>query len=134
MKSYDVIGYCPTNEGTELCPDCARDHAVGIHIVYVDENGRECYRTASDMLADPDLYGPIFAVQDSPECITCDACGDTIYDGWPDDDDDDESDNAYNLDDCPMCSAETWPMGSLGWRLHYTCRLCGWVWFKDIPQ
>jgi tRNA(Ile2) C34 agmatinyltransferase TiaS len=43
------------------------------------------------------------------------------------------TDNYYendpdNLDFCPVCDAESAPMGQLGNRLHYRCRACGMMW------
>jgi DNA-directed RNA polymerase subunit RPC12/RpoP len=38
------------------------------------------------------------------------------------------------ISDCPMCGAENGPMGTLGTRVHYSCRDCGAQWSHVAPE
>lgn len=37
---------------------------------------------------------------------------------------------SYDEDFCPECEELNYPIGSLGKRIHYTCRYCG-IWWSN---
>lgn len=45
-------------------------------------------------------------------------------------DDEDVFIESYDEDFCPECGELNYPIGSLGKRIHYTCRYCG-IWWSE---
>lgn len=43
----------------------------------------------------------------------------------------DEELASEELADCPECGACNAPMGTLGFTIHYSCRMCGWAYSED---